>query len=321
MQKGRPDGRPFCVRHSQNWVRRRRDLLAPRKCGIAGSVRGLHALFQRLRPSIVDAEFESVGTLGGEADCFVAVGREAPRPQTVRLPAAHGLAQLLARVEVRRLHSRAERAAAYALRYRAYLREGAILEGCDRRFADTFDDAPNALLIGAFEDGALLGSIRLHMLASAGDASPALEAFPEVLGPLRAEGRTILDPNRFVVDREAARRLPELSYLLLRIAFLAAGHFNVDLATATVRREHMAFYRRVLRYHSVCKPRPYPTLTTPLGLMVVNHKVERAAVLARYPLFQEREREVETLFAGQGHINPVALGVPTSQGPTRRHDT
>jgi hypothetical protein len=116
-----------------------------------------------------------------------------------------------------------------------------------------------------------------------------------------AAGRSILDPNRFVLD--TTQPFPELRFVLLRVAFLAAEWFGVDLATATVRREHQAFYRRVLRYRVAAEARAYPTLRTPLSLMVADFPAERRAVVDRYPFFKARNQEMAGLF-GRRMVGP-----------------
>lgn len=195
------------------------------------------------------------------------------------------IGQLLARLEYRCLEVEAEREEVYRLRYRAYLREGAISPNVAARLWDRFDDAPNARLFGIYVDGLLLSSIRLHAVDVRHRASPALDAFPDCLEGELDAGHTIIDPNRFVADPEVSSAFPELPYVTLRLPFMLAEHLGADIVTATVRTEHEAFYRRVLRFRSVCGPRPYPTLIKPLGLMTVDFAAEKAAVSDRYPFF------------------------------------
>ncbi|MBM6583502.1 hypothetical protein ILT44_25195 [Microvirga sp. BT689] len=193
--------------------------------------------------------------------------------------------QFLARLEYRRTGTAAEREAVYRLRYRAYLREGAISPNTTAQLWDRFDDAPNARLFGIHVDGLLVGSIRIHAVDAENRASPALDAFPDHLERELDAGRTIVDPNRFVADPDVSRAFPELPYATLRLPFMLAEHLSADTVTATVRAEHETFYRRVLRCRPVCAPRPYPTLIKPLGLMTVDFASEAAAVTDRHPFF------------------------------------
>jgi hypothetical protein len=49
-------------------------------------------------------------------------------------------------------------------------------------------------------------------------------------------------------------------------------------------------------HQPLCPPRPYPTLTKPLGLMAVDFPAKRDQVFARYPLFRSTEAERRRLF-------------------------
>lgn len=112
-----------------------------------------------------------------------------------------------------------------------------------------------------------------------------IPGFQRSSSTLLAAGQILIDPTRFAVDAEVARRFPELSYITLRIPFLAAGHFSAQTAIAAVRLEHMPFYRRVLRYVQVAASRSYPQLSKPLGLMLVDYPRNAPAVVRQYPFF------------------------------------
>jgi hypothetical protein len=203
---------------------------------------------------------------------------------------------LLARCEYRLIGPGDERDAVFRMRYESYLREGAIAPHAAGRLTDRYDEADNAWLLATYVGGRLASSIRLHVATAAHPVSPALDTFPELIGPLLDANRTILDPNRFVADFEVARAYPELVYATLRLPFMAAEFFAAEVALATVRDEHRAFYRRVLRYNALSDARRYPTLTKPLGLMTVDFRSEKAAVLRRYPFFKSAADEREQLF-------------------------
>ena len=54
----------------------------------------------------------------------------------------------------------------YRLRYRAYLREGAILPSESERVTDRYDDLPNNFTFGIFVQGELYSSIRISVLTA-----------------------------------------------------------------------------------------------------------------------------------------------------------
>ena len=71
---------------------------------------------------------------------------------------------LLDDVDYRLAETPAEKEAVYRLRYRAYLREGAIVPSSEKRLSDAYDDAPNAWTFGVYLHGELYSSIRVSVL-------------------------------------------------------------------------------------------------------------------------------------------------------------
>lgn len=207
---------------------------------------------------------------------------------------------LARRIVLRRIGSEQERDEVLRLRHACYLEEGAIDPRPDGRLGDQFDRAPNAETIGLYETGRLIGSIRLQVLTAEAPASPSTLAFPEIIEPLLAAGKRLLDPTRFVIASEASRRLPALAYFALRLPFMAAQHHGVDIALAAVRAEHMPFYARTLRYRQASAPRDYLMLNKPLGLMLADYRHERQMVLDRFPCFGAEAAESEGLFGRAG---------------------
>ena len=204
---------------------------------------------------------------------------------------------LLDRVEYRLADTEAEREAIYRLRYRAYLHEGAIGPRDDRRLTDKFDDLPNSWIFGIYVDDQLASSIRISVATQATPMTPAVDAFGDLLEPELALGKVIVDPNRFVADPDNRKAIPELPYLTVRLGYVACGHFNADIGTATVRAEHRAFYRRVFLQQPRCEPRPYPTLLKPLCLMAADYSSVRDRIFDRYPYFRSSALERHSLFA------------------------
>jgi hypothetical protein len=206
------------------------------------------------------------------------------------------LSNLLERVDYRLIESDEDRETIYRLRYNAYLREGAIAPHLSKKLHDKFDDAENAWTFGLYIDERLVSSLRICVASRASPMTPAVEAFADVLGPEVERGKIIVDPNRFVADYEGTRRFPELPYLTTRLSFVSSAYFNADIATASVRREHQAFYKRVFLYAPICEPRPYPTLVKPLSLMTVVCREVRAKILHRYPCYHSTIFERRMLF-------------------------
>jgi N-acyl-L-homoserine lactone synthetase len=203
---------------------------------------------------------------------------------------------LLPHVQYRRAHTEQDLEAIYRLRHDAYVREGALEPGSTGMLTDKFDDGPHAYQVGLYLEGKLASCIRIHLVTRDRRRSPALESFGEVLNSELDAGKSVVDPNRFMVDHRASRAHPELPFLTLRVPFMAAAYFDADFVTATVRREHQPFYRRELLMHPVSEPKPYPMLTKPIGLMMVDFRASASEVLRRRPFYASTPAEREQLF-------------------------
>jgi hypothetical protein len=203
---------------------------------------------------------------------------------------------LLDQVDYRLARTPAEKEEIYNLRYRAYLREGAVKPSADQRVTDQYDDMPNSWTFGVWIEGELYSSVRISVLTSEWRQSCSAEAFGEVLLPRLDSGEVIIDPARFVADPDKAKRLPELPYVTLRLAYMACEYFNADLGLAIVRPEHQAFYRRVFLHETIAEPRLFPGLLKPVGLMAANFPAMREKVFKRYPMMRSTAFERRMLF-------------------------
>jgi hypothetical protein len=206
----------------------------------------------------------------------------------------------LDQVDYRLAQTPEEKDEIYKLRYRAYLREGAIQPSAEGRVIDQFEDAPNAWTFGVYFHDELYSSIRVSVLTSEWRMSPSVELFGDVLHPQLDKGKVIIDSTRFVADPEKARRFPELPYVTVRLGSMAGVHFNADYGLAIVRPEHQAFYRRVFLHETWSEPRLYPGLVKPVGLMAAHLPSVRERVLARYPFLRSSAFERRTLFERAG---------------------
>lgn len=113
----------------------------------------------------------------------------------------------------------------FHLRYRAYLRKGAVRPSADERVVDQFEDAPNAWTFGVYFDGELYSSIRISVLTSEWRMSPSVELFGDVLHPRLDKGEIFINSTRFVADPDKARNFPELPYVTVRLGSMAGVYF------------------------------------------------------------------------------------------------
>ena len=172
----------------------------------------------------------------------------------------------------------------FRLRYQCYRAEGLVADNERASMFDAYDEAANCVHVAIEANGQIQAAMRLHLLSSLTLISPTLDVFPELLDPL-GQGQTALDPTRFVIEPSARKMRVPLHFLALRIPFLAAMHYNNDLALASVRTEHIPFYRRYLNYELAIPARPYHGLKKPLHLLTAKFREQRDAVLARTPVF------------------------------------
>jgi hypothetical protein len=223
---------------------------------------------------------------------------------------------LLRKVEYRQATTDQEKEAIYRLRYEAYLREGALTPSFARRLSDKYDDLDNSWTFGIYIGGELASSIRINVASSDFPEIPAMGVFADILEPELAAGKVLVDPTRFVADHEMARLYPELHYVAVRLAWISGEYFHPDLAIATVRTEHQAFYKRVFGKEVAAAARPYPTLTKPLSLLTLDYFAARDKVNRRYPFFVSTDAERRTLFEGPGVV-PHKWGAWPAAAPQR----
>jgi hypothetical protein len=202
----------------------------------------------------------------------------------------------LEHVDYRLAETAEEKDTIYHLRYRAYLREGAILPSESERVTDRYDDLPNNYTFGVYFRGELCSSIRISVLTSEFRGSPSSEMFSDMLHPELDRGRVIVDPTRFVADPDKAKRFPELPYVTVRLGWVACAHFNADIGLANVRPEHRAFYRKVFLQEPWGEPRLYPGLIKPVGLMAADYPAIRDRVYQHFPYMRSSAFERRVLF-------------------------
>jgi hypothetical protein len=220
---------------------------------------------------------------------------------------------LLDHVDYRLAETPEDKDEIYRLRYRAYLREGAIVQSESQRLSDHYDDAPNAWIFGVYLYGQLCSSIRVSVVTPEWRTSPAVEVFGETLQPELDKGRIFVDPTRFVADPEKARLFPELPYATVRLGYVAGVHFNADVGLASVRPEHQAFYRRLFLQETWGEPRFYPGLVKPVALMAAHYPAMRDKVFARYPFLHSSAFERRMLFERDGQRRPFSPKVIASR--------
>lgn len=207
------------------------------------------------------------------------------------------LLELLQKFDYRIAQSNADKEEIYRLRYNSYLREGAINSNSSALFNDVYDEFDNCWILGIYLGDKLASSLRLHVISPQCPTGPAMDVFPDIVGPMiHDQGLTLIDPTRFVADFEVAEEYPEIPFLTLRTVFMAVDYFKAEISLATVRKEHAAFYHRVFASEVLSEPRPYPSLKTPIALLGMDVENVRNKVVSRYPVFESSFTERRTIF-------------------------
>ena len=98
----------------------------------------------------------------------------------------------LEHVDYRLAETPEEKDEIYRLRYRAYLREGAILPSESERVTDRYDDEPNNFTFGVYYRGELYSSIRVSVLCGKWRGSPSFLMFNENMRHYFGPGQTHL---------------------------------------------------------------------------------------------------------------------------------
>src|ERR1700722_19015978 len=88
---------------------------------------------------------------------------------------------LLDQVDYRLARTPAEKEEIYNLRYRAYLREGAVKPSADHRVTDRYDELPNSWTFGIFIQSELCSSVRISVLTTEWRQSFSPEVFGEII--------------------------------------------------------------------------------------------------------------------------------------------
>lgn len=194
----------------------------------------------------------------------------------------------------------------YRLRYKRYRAEQLIGQRSDRRIHDTYDDAPNGRSYLIKRDGVSVATFRIHVCTSPEDKIPSRTGFDDIIDPLIDQGKTFIDPGRFVVDQEAARRHPELMHFTIRLAPMAAVWHGVDIGLGCVQQRHRAYYKRYFGFSLLCEPRPYEGLLVSGCLMGGPIAELEKRYFERFPHMHLRPGEGQALFGNPiGKIKPL----------------
>jgi hypothetical protein len=228
---------------------------------------------------------------------------------------ARNVLSLLERTEYRRCETGEDLEDICRLRYKAYRHVDFTAPNASGMLSDEMDEKPNCYPFGIYIDGHLVSTIRVQNVSSKTPWSPALSVYPDILEPMLEAGDTYIDPSRLAADPDWARIFPQIPYITLRLAVMGCFHFNAPYCVSMIRKDHIAFYRRVYRSRLIGEPRPYA------GVINYYANLYIADVLAiykdtyrRFPFFKSTKMEQRLMFGRPKRGEPAPLTVlPTAK--------
>jgi len=191
------------------------------------------------------------------------------------------------RLRIKRVISADLRDQVYELRYRAYRSENAIPVSRSERFFDDYDGQPNHVTFALMEGPRLVGSIRGTWFDPdrPDERIPEMERYASSIQSITSEGSKILSGNRFVIDPHREKKSHLYAFLLIRQLMLLA-HRRADIGLAAARKNHLPFYKRVLKLNRVSEAMTYPGLTCEMYLTSCRFQENIESVYQRYPILK-----------------------------------
>lgn len=184
----------------------------------------------------------------------------------------------------------------FRFRYDAYLREKTVVANDTGILTDVFDHSDNCYIIGLYLKDILVSTVRIHVISADNPIGPAMKHFPESVEPMLSKGMVIIDPTRLATSSDASSRHKVLPYLTMKAACMAARYFKADVCLATVRKEHMGFYTKVIQAVSLGDSRSISGMVYPSNLMATDISKSWEPVMKKYPIFTSTEEEREKVF-------------------------
>jgi Autoinducer synthetase. len=182
------------------------------------------------------------------------------------------------------------------LRFEAYSRENNVFS--DKKFfrSDKFDNERNAEVFGLYIENRIAASLRIHRVTAETPQTPSAIYFPEFFASRLARGDSFLEPTRFVISDEFARRFPLLHFMTMRVCFMATVHYGMPFILCSVRGEHGSYYKRFFGMEAEVVGKMVPTIAIPADLYVGSVAEKLPLVEQRLPFMRSTEEERAALF-------------------------
>ena len=150
---------------------------------------------------------------------------------------------------------------ALRLRGRAYTAIGYDIEKADREYSDRFDELPTTVLLGAYDQDRLVGSVRLcFSLPQSLSTLPCAAYYAALKDMHRTQSHGFVEVSRLSIEPD----LNNMSYrttlyaFLVRASLTAALAAGVSMLLIATRPDWVRFYRYMLGFQQIGEPALYP---------------------------------------------------------------
>lgn len=188
----------------------------------------------------------------------------------------------------------------YRLRRRAYekLLEASPCEG-QSEFRDAFDDLPTTLQIGAYDDGRLVGAMRLCFSRpwDGLEALPCASHYPELNTVKRTARGSLMEVSRFSIDTDISNTSyrTTLYASLVRTSLIAAEAADVSTFLVATRPDWVRFYKYMLGFELIGEPAFYPPGDMKIALLGGSLDQARKRQRMQNAFFKIDSREIASM--------------------------
>ena len=159
----------------------------------------------------------------------------------------------------------------YRLRYAAFRDAGWIAESDDRMFVDRYDALPSTFAVGAYHEGACIGSLRLALGGTGCPPSsmPCQEQFPNEVGDLGA--MRLVEFSRMAVEPSLSNRSfrTTLYASLVRAGLIVSAAAEIDYALIAVHRRVAPFYQAMCGFETIARSDAYAGIAEPTSFLAL----------------------------------------------------
>ena len=200
------------------------------------------------------------------------------------------------RYDLRILDAHDDREPLFALRYRSYKAAGYEMPFRDGLFRDAYDDLRSTLVIGAYESGVPVGTMRVSCWrpGQTGPALPCETVYAEVEAIRATAPGPILEISRVAIEPEKTYAAGKTGVYaaLVRTGLIICMATDVAVALIGSHVRWKGFYEKVFGFNLVAGPVAYPPGTNPIVLMSRDFRNADKRVARRNPFFEITDADV-----------------------------